>query len=810
MHFSRRDAALAVLVSALAACGESGPLTPDKVAPPRASTAATMRPLHISEIHYDNVGTDVDEKIELTGPAGLDLAGWKVVLYNGAKDNYKAYNTKVLSGTVDAACGVEGTSVVSYPSNGIQNGDPDGVALVDGSGAVVEFLSYGGIFTAADGLAAGRTSTDIAVKESASPLGYSLQRNGYGGWSPPAPNTFGACNDEPITYDGPTTVVIDELMGDPLAALSESYGEWFEVYNYGAEPVSLGGWKIRSGGQQPDHTITGDVVVAPGAYVVLGRAAYGSNNGYAPVSYNYFTGSTSTTIWLDANDWLALKDPAGNRVDSVAWTALPQGATRALRDLSADNTDVDGSAWGYSTRSFGSGDFGTPGEPNGELSDLAPPVPTGVVRITFSGRDAVTDPALPVGFEDQLFASAYDGAKQAVATTFTWSSATPELASVDQDGVVHALGAGTALIRATAADGRVGSYRVPTRVAQASASAIYQGNAEFGVPTDADASDDFIIERPEYTISYSRVRNTPNWVSYDLEATHFGPEDRCDCFTADPYLPASFPHLTTADYTGAGTAAGYGIDRGHLVRSADRTAGSLDNAFTFYLSNIIPQAADLNQGPWANEENYLGDLGRDGTHEVYVIAGVAGNAGTLKNEGKVVIPESVWKVAVILPRDRGLADVHAPGDFQLVAVDMPNVAGVRNADWHQYLTTVDAIEAKTGYDLLSRLPDDVEWLVEAGFSSPDGVEAGTLLQLLTGGVQGLVTGGVLSPGNDNSLVVKLATAAQQLEGANATAARGPLQAFQNEVRALARSGRMAQDEADALTRFSGWVLAALH
>jgi len=54
------------------------------------------------------------------------------------------------------------------------------------------------------------------------------------------------------------------------------------------------------------------------------------------------------------------------------------------------------------------------------------------------------------------------------------------------------------------------------------------------------------------------------------------------------------------------------------------------------------------------------------------------------------------------------------------------------------------------------------------------------------------------------------TAAQQLEGANATAARGPLQAFQNEVRALARSGRMAQDEADALTRFSGWVLAALH
>ena len=86
-------------------------------------------------------------------------------------------------------------------------------------------------------------------------------------------------------------------------------------------------------------------------------------------------------------------------------------------------------------------------------------------------------------------------------------------------------------------------------------------------------------------------------------------------------------------------------------------AASLDNAYTYLFDNIVPQAADLNQGPWAKFENFLGDLARFNDREVYIITGVAGNKGTLKNQGKMVIPTSTWKVAVILPRDQGLADV---------------------------------------------------------------------------------------------------------------------------------------------------------
>ena len=166
-------------------------------------------------------------------------------------------------------------------------------------------------------------------------------------------------------------------------------------------------------------------------------------------------------------------------------------------------------------------------------------------------------------------------------TTFTWISETPAIASIDPNGVMHALAAGTAILRATAADGTTATYLAADARRGREHTAQYAGNTEFGEPADGDPSDDFIVRHEQFTASYNPNRGTPNWVSYDLDAAHFGAEDRCDCFTMDPALPATFPRITTDDYTGAGAFAGYGIDRGHMARSFDRTTGSLDNARTY-------------------------------------------------------------------------------------------------------------------------------------------------------------------------------------------------------------------------------------
>ena len=425
--------------------------------------------------------------------------------------------------------------------------------------------------------------------------------------------------------------------------------------------------------------------------------------------------------------------------------------------------------------------------------------------ISFTGRQPISDPALPVGFEDQLFATMSDISGATINTTFTWSSDTPDIASIDQNGVMHALGAGQAVFRATAANGTSVTYSLPTTVATLGGTADYRGNTAFGIPTDGDASDDFIITRDQYTISYNRNRNTPNWVSYEFDATHFGASvDRCDCFTHDPALPASFTHLTTADYTGAGGFAGYGIDRGHMARSFDFTSGSLDNAQSYYLSNIIPQASAVNQGPWKLLEDSLGNLARFDGKEVYVIEGVAGSKGTIKDEGKIVIPAAEWKVAIVLPLNHSLADVHDFNDIDdVIAVIMPNDPKI-DANWQTYKTTVDEVERASGYDLLSLLPDKLERSVQTNL-----IFAAKALNDAAKAVGQLAATSGLNGGQSNSLLAKIGAAQQQLGRGNAQPARGQLKSVMNELDAMVASGRVTATDSQALRTIVLNVIASL-
>lgn len=614
----------------------------------------------------------------------------------------------LLANTTTAASGTcpTGATVIDRVGYGATNCATDWGNAPTLSATLAAFRKNDGCTNSGNG-AADFDALPAAPRNSASPV-----KSCGGAGLPPRPQS-------------PTSLIINELMGDPVNAESASWGEWFEVYNPTATPVDLQGVSILSGGtSQPAHVINRSVVVPAFGYVVLGRGADPLRNGGVTLDYNYFVGS-NTTIWLDDSDWLMLVDADGARIDSVQWTSLPRGVTKALSPGSPRTVDVDAEPWKFSTSTFGDGDFGTPGALNTPLASSPPFVSPN--RITFSGRTA-GDAPLPIGFESQVFATLRDGAGTAIPTTITWQSLTPAIASVDPRGVIRALGAGTARFRATAADGTTRVLSLPFEAPVAGVGAEYLDHLEFGAPVDGDASNDFVIARREFVSSFNGAKGIPNWVAYNLNATHSATGvDRCDCFTFDPELEeAGFARYTTADYTGSGAFAGYGIDRGHLVRSADRTSGTLDNARTYYFSNIVPQAADMNQGPWAAFETFLAGKARTEGREVYIYAGTAGAIGTLKDEGKVTIPAYTWKVAVIVPRGTGVAAVTRPGDVDVIAVVMPNVPGIRNTPWPQYSVLVDSVEALTGYDLLASLRDDIEIAVESGTAAPDAVIGGTL------------------------------------------------------------------------------------
>lgn len=152
---------------------------PAFTAPALADSHGPDSTIFINEIHYDNDGTDAGEAIEVAGPAGTDLTGWSIVLYNGS--NGSVYNTRELTSTLADQQDGYGTTVLNYPSNGIQNGPEDAIALVDAAGTVIQFLSYEGTLTAVGGPADGTTSTDIGVSQNGSdPVGVSLGLRGTG------------------------------------------------------------------------------------------------------------------------------------------------------------------------------------------------------------------------------------------------------------------------------------------------------------------------------------------------------------------------------------------------------------------------------------------------------------------------------------------------------------------------------------------------------------------------------------------------------------------------------------------------------
>jgi DNA/RNA endonuclease G (NUC1) len=180
---------------------------------------------------------------------------------------------------------------------------------------------------------------------------------------------------------------------------------------------------------------------------------------------------------------------------------------------------------------------------------------------------------------------------------------------------------------------------------------------------------EIVLSKRQFVAGYNPARGGADWVSWNINSTHFAGVPRCDCFSADQTLPSGVYRVVDFDYRNSG------YDRGHMVQSESRTTTDQENASTFLLTNIIPQAGENNQGPWSKFENYLNDLARQQGKEIYVVAGgeYAANAPSLKNEGKVLIPSFTWKVAVIMAGGKGLADVDDVNDLQVIAIRMPNL-----------------------------------------------------------------------------------------------------------------------------------------
>lgn len=225
-----------------------------------------------------------------------------------------------------------------------------------------------------------------------------------------------------------------------------------------------------------------------------------------------------------------------------------------------------------------------------------------------------------------------------------------------------------------------------------------------GVPKDADESDDNIINRAQYVLSYNYSRNVPNWVSWELNKKWYGKAIRYKGrFITDKTLPSDFYRVNHSDYTGSG------YDRGHMVRSEERSKNAKDNKSTFYLTNIIPQKEDLNRGVWLDFEMFCEKLCKEENKELFVIAGGIFHTDNSIDE-LVSIPDSCFKIVVILESNQTIIDINE--NTPVIAVVMPNINGIRKNKWETYITTVKQIENSTGYDFLSKIKQNIQAVLE--------------------------------------------------------------------------------------------------
>ena len=208
-----------------------------------------------------------------------------------------------------------------------------------------------------------------------------------------------------------------------------------------------------------------------------------------------------------------------------------------------------------------------------------------------------------------------------------------------------------------------------------------------------------IIAHDHFTLSYHEKYEQAEWVAYSLELEHLTYDDReRPYFIEDPKVPTK-----SADWR---NYRGSGFDRGHLCPAGDRRFSEYAYNQTFYTSNISPQRKDFNAGVWNRLEMQVRSwCKRYGSLQV-AVGGVLESGLEEIGDEDVAVPNRYYKII-----SRGVNE-----DMQVIAFMMPHYESQKPLQ--DFVVSVDEVEAATGIDFLSGLPDALENKLEAQ-SKPD-------------------------------------------------------------------------------------------
>jgi endonuclease G, mitochondrial len=508
--------------------------------------------------------------------------------------------------------------------------------------------------------------------------------------------------------------------------------EFIELHNTSSSPADLNGYSLnyRSAtgvNDVPMVSWTTSTIVPPGGYYLIANASY---TGSVPsnINYNIATVSMSAT-----GGGIGLRNGAVNLgviVDSVAYgtatniflegtaTTAPALSTSQNRaNNGCQDTDNNSADFANLSPSAPKNAANTPNPCGGGggttllASGGATPstvVPGAATLLTVSVFPATTPPSTGITVVGNLtniagsatqtfFNDGTNGDVTAGDNIFSYSYTIP----------VGTFG-GTFGVTAVASDAQGRNANVNFNVTISAQSAgenpLLLGNPS-NATTDVNFPLNYLMIKPQYSLSYNRDKRTPNWTAWRLDSTWIGTAPRQDDFRPDTTLPAGWYQVLDSDYSGSG------YDRGHMRPSGDTTRSIPDNSSTFLMTNMVPQLAANNQGPWEDFESYCRTVVAGG-NEIYIMSGVSGSIGNTASG--ITIPQFTWKVAVVLPNGNNDLQRVNKGT-RVIGIWVPNFTGTGlniNDVWRKYRVSVDSIESRTGLNFLSQVPINTQSIIE--------------------------------------------------------------------------------------------------
>jgi endonuclease G len=541
------------------------------------------------------------------------------------------------------------------------------------------------------------------------------------------------------------SIVISQFYGGGGVSSSSPYSNDFvELFNRSSQPVSLNGWSVQYASATGTNwlvTPLPNVTLQPGQYFLIQYASNNSGGASLPspdfiappvtVGSNTFIPNLSSTTGKLALVSSANQLPASSCPNDPSIVDLVGYGTSAscyegarTQNLSATTAGIRNGGGCVDTDSNSSDFTISSPNPRNTSSPLNPcnlgstlqaggsvmpstTAPGGVVLFTVTVIPATSPPSTGISVRadlttiggsvnQQFFDDGTNGDTTAGDNIFSLQYLIPSNSTGGFRNIT---------VSASDAQGRVASIVISLNI---SAPPAGDDPLILGNPSDATADvsneNNYLMIKPQYSLSYNRSRATPNWVAWRLDQSWLGSAPRQDDYRPDPDLPAGWYQVTSEDYSGSG------YDRGHMCPSGDRTRSVTDNSATFLMTNFLPQLPANNQGPWEDFESYCRALANQG-FELYIFAGGYGNAGTIA-QGRIVVPQYTWKVVLVLPNgDNDLQRINK--STRTIAILVPNQPPLnQNAPWRQFRVSVKYIEALTGLNFFSRVPKNTREIIK--------------------------------------------------------------------------------------------------